>query len=383
MSLTSLGDGLALSVVPLAALQYLDGAATISLVVGSGWIAAAAVSLIGGASVDSLGVARTIRWSQAVRTLSLASLLPFLWLDLPWVLAVLTTVHVLNSMCEWLTDTSVEAAIAKLEDDRRFAREFGRTRSVQQMFNRLVGPATGGALFAVDPRLGLAACIAAYGLSLITLPDIQQFKEQGRLTIRRSELQRLISEPLFRSSALVAGSISLGVGVTLGPYVLFVQEELELRDEFYGLLIAVGSVGGIVGGVTAGPWLTAELRRGRVIIAWLLAGGFQLLFGTAQTVWIAAVGSIGFAVVATWVGVAVSAARQRVASHEIRGTVAGVGRAISAAGLALGAVLATPLVAIAGVRSAWLVAAALHLAAALFLVVGRYSWPARTNELVD
>lgn len=374
VGLTNLGDGVALVALPLAAVTYLPNPTIAALVVACGWVAAALLSLVGGRLIDRFGAGACVTTSQGLRTAALAVAALVGPGEAIAVTAVLVAASMINSSAEWVTHTAVEAVAATSTATHDYTAAFGKLRSLEQVANRLVGPAVGGVVFAFNSRVALATCAVSYALSILLRPrlDHQRPASQHPVSV---PLRRVPADPLVRSSLALGLAIAVGVGVTLGPYALFVKEVLQLPDALYGALIVIGSVGGILGGATAGRWLGTRNARRPVLTAWLVAGAAQLAFGLAPVIAVAAVASFCYAVTATWVGVAIASARQASIDDDHRGQVGGLARAVSALGLAIGAASSIPLIEMAGLRSPWIAAASIHLTAAATAVAGSSAWP--------
>jgi MFS family permease len=177
------------------------------------------------------------------------------------------------------------------------------------------GPALGGGLAQL---VGAAAAalldalsylVSAWCLARMRTVEPRPQRVAGRsLRAEMAEgLRYVLGHPLLRPIAACTGTANLFAAMLLAVSVLFLARELGLPAGLVGLVLAAGSVGGVLGAVTASRWIR-RYGQGRVLVAALVAAvpvGFLFPFG-----------AVPFAV--AWFGVSYSGVVYNVAQVSFR-----------------------------------------------------------------
>lgn len=228
------------------------------------------LGLPAGAWIDRMIKRRVMLAVDAGRAILLA-LIPVLWavgaLEF-WQLVVIGTLVGVGTV---FFDVSYQSFISKLVPSTRIADANGRLETTAQVA-RIAGPALGGGLLAVlaAPIL-LIATTGTYLLSLLALLTIRD----NEVRLPRGDRHRLVSDIregmawVLRQPLLVRITASVAVGNLFGTIALTMLPVLILRTlgispTFYGIVFAIGGLGGVLGGVLAAP-LGRLLGEGRII----------------------------------------------------------------------------------------------------------------------
>ncbi|MFE9427495.1 MFS transporter [Kitasatospora sp. NPDC006697] len=248
-------------------------------------------------------------------------------------------------------------------------------------FAQVAGPSLGAGLVAAAGAAGsMTADAASYALSAVSLLAIRTAEPApatapagGRPRLReeiRAGLRYLLRDPILRNSVAFNGTANFFVIMveTLGP--LFLVRTLHLRPGYVGLLLALGAVGGIVGGLCAKP---LARRVGTARISWVAmtvltlpglliplarSGGWVVLFG---------LGWISWTFAATLSGISLVSYRQAVCPPELLGRVSAAARWINWGTLPLGALVCGLLGSVLGIRATLWLAVVGGCAAGLWL----------------
>lgn len=145
--------------------------------------------------------------------------------------------------------------------------------------------------------------------------------------------------PLLRTLSFWAATSNLVSGAVYGILVLFVQERLGLGSVGYGLLLAAGSLGGVVGGVSAG-WLAKRLEPGTLLLVTnlLLAGSYTGV-GLSRNAVVVGILMVFISFVFLVQNVVVVSLRQALIPDALLGRVTSAYRMVVLTGLPLGALL--------------------------------------------
>lgn len=228
------------------------------------------VGLPAGAWVDRWVKRRVMIRADLVRAAAVA-LIPLLWvLD---VLAMwhLYVVAVVLGVATVFFDVAYQSVLPFLVRRDQVSDANGKLEGVAQVA-RIAGPAAGGLLLKVisAPLLFLADAIG-YALSAFFLSTVRD-REEPRPRAVESRLRTEIAEgvsfvvrhPLLRRIVACTSLSNLAgtLGMTLVP--ILVLRIIGLSPFQYGLVMAAGAIGGIVGAVTA-PRLARRIGEGTVI----------------------------------------------------------------------------------------------------------------------
>jgi MFS family permease len=167
-----------------------------------------------------------------------------------------------------LRDTAAVTCVPRLVQPDRLDQANARLIAGQIVGNELAGPAAGGALFGLAAVLPFAVNAGTLGIAvllLLTLPGVFGAPQRERAPKRPSPwhdftegLRWLWRDRDMRDVTLVAGLISALDAAWFAVLVLYVVRDLRQQPGAYGLLLAIGALGGVVTGATGVT--TYELR---------------------------------------------------------------------------------------------------------------------------
>jgi hypothetical protein len=228
---------------------------------------------------------------------------------------------------EVFRDNAAQTMLPALVTDAELERANGRLWSVELVANALIGPALGAFLIAWALPLPFALNAVAYGVAMLLVVRVAgEFRaEQGGPRDWRRELGEglafLRAAPLLRTLAWTTGFWNLVHQMVIIALVLHCQENLGQTAQVFGLVLAGGAVGGVLGSLS-GPWVVRQLGPGRTM-QWMLAASplAFVIIATASGPWIVAGGlAFGEATGLVWNIVSVSN-RQRLIPDALLGRV--------------------------------------------------------------
>lgn len=256
-------------------------------------------------------------------------------------------------MCEVVFDNTSQALLPAIVPRDRLERANGTLLGAQMVIADLLARPVAGALvgialslpFAIDAVTAAisAALIAAIPGTARAAPAAGTRPPPMRTQIREG-LTWLWRHRLLRTLALALGALN-GIGAATGAtFVLFAQEVLGLDGLGFGILLAVSSIGGLLGSVLA-PAVTARLGYGRSLLLAVIVpiAGYGVIAVTTSAVVAGIAASVsGFTAVA-WNVVTVSL-RQRLIPDPLLGRVNSVYRFFGWGMMPLGTLLGGALV---------------------------------------
>ncbi|WP_299681449.1 MFS transporter [uncultured Roseobacter sp.] len=281
-------------------------------------------------------------------------------------------------------DNTAQSMLPTIVRPERLERANGILGSVETVGNEMVGPAFGAfliALFLPSPFLVIA--LALLGAALLTASLSGSFKaapRQQRPKNWRAELMEgfrlVIAHPMLRVLVLVTGFWNFFAEMAIIALVLHVQENLNSGASAYGLILAIGAIGGVVGGLVVAPLL--QMFSKGTLAKWMnLAAAplFLLIAFAPGPIMVGAAMFLFYLTGIVWNTVSISY-RQRVVPDEIRGRVNSVYRLFAWGMMPLGLVASGAIVNVATDvlgRPAALTTPFFVAAAGIFVVAG-LSW---------
>jgi MFS family permease len=340
------GDGVMLAAFPLLAATLTDSPLLIAGAQVARWLPWLITGLFGGVLADRLDRRRMMIAVDSCRAILVAVLAVAVvggWDSIPLLYAVAFGLGI----GETFFDPAAQALLPNIVVDERLERANGRLYASESVAKELLGPAIGGALFAIaawTPFLidSLSFAIAALVIAGLigSFRTVAAGDVQVASTIRkeiREGWQFLKAHALLRTLAIFGALLNLASGAVEGTLVVFALRSLHLTDLGFGLLLACAAVGG-----TAAS-LVADRVTGRVGPGVVLIGGY-FMSGIAMCA--AAFTSNGFVAGALLAVVFAANAfaniisftlRQQLTPDPLRGRVTSVYRTIVTAAIPIGA----------------------------------------------
>jgi MFS family permease len=266
-AVSTLGDGVALTALPLLAARLTRDPLPVSLVSSAGHLPWLLFGLLSGAMVDRYDRRRLMWGTDAFRAVLVGALALGVAFDRMgiWTLTVLAFVL---GCAGTLFDGAAQAMIPAVvpNDNEPLQRANGRLYGAQLIGQEFVGPAAGGALFAAAAAVPFALDAGSFVVSALLIAGIRgRFRAvptgsgSGAAPGRRPSIWRDIGEGvgwlwrhrLLRTLAVLVALINLSGNAGYAVLVLLATGPLHLDSAGYGLLVAVAAVGGVAGTLSA------------------------------------------------------------------------------------------------------------------------------------
>jgi MFS family permease len=308
------------------------------------------LAFISGALADRLDrrrVSQAANWIRMAGFLALALAVVGDAVSMPLLYVVFFAI----GTAETLYDSASSAWLPALVDADDLGRANGRLQTTYVVCNEFVGPPVGGFLFAsaaVAPfALGAAGYLAAVGL-LALIPSAAR---QGRKTSAQEPLTaRSIatdiavgarwywSSPTLRSLSVVAAVGNAAGAATYGILVLLATDVLGVSSAGYGVLLAAGAVGAVLGGLVAGKvgeWMPTGTL---MLVTSLVSAGATAAMGLA----VSPAATVGFMALDGFVVLIQSiqsvTLRQQIVPNELMGRVTSAYRSVAVGAYTVGGV---------------------------------------------
>ncbi len=368
----STGDGLAYGAVPLLAVLVDPHPVAVSVVAAADNLPWLLVAVPAGVLADRFERGPTMALMNALRALVIL-LGAVLVVTGHMNLGLLVLVVLINGAGRAIYYSSMQALTSDLVSPHELEHVNGVLSGTEAATEHLAGPIVGTTLFAVSPSIPFFAdAVALVGSCLPftrfhvathpkpseTTPSSTSIWEGGRYLLADRRLRVLLA---------VVSSLAALQGMEGGVLVLLATKEWGIRPAAYGVFLAVGAAGNLLGSVVAAR-LVARFGSAQTLIAAAAISGIGYLLMAPANGWVlagAAFVIIGIAVGAGSV-IAISL-RQRLTPADLMGRVGGAWRGITWGAAPVGALAAGGLAAFGGLRVPIFVAGVLQCLVALVL----------------
>jgi MFS family permease len=368
----SSGDGLAYGAVPLLAVLVDPHPFAVSVVAAADNLPWLLVAVPAGVLADRVDRGPTMALMNAFRALVIligAVLIVTGHMNL----GLLVLVVLINAAGRAVYYSSMQALTSDLVSPHELEHANGVLSGTEAATEHLAGPIVGTTLFAVSPSIPFFAdAVALVGSCLpftrfhvsthpkpaSTTPSSTSIWEGGRYLFADRRLRVLLA---------VVSSLALLQGMEGGVLVLLATTEWGIKPAAYGVFLAVGAAGNLLGSVVAAR-LVARFGSAPTLIAAAAASGVGYLLMAPAKSWVLAGAAFVLIGVAVGAGSVIAITlRQRLTPPDLMGRVGGAWRGITWGAAPLGALAAGGLAAFGGLRLPILLAGVLQCVVALVL----------------
>lgn len=384
-ALADFGDGVRLAAFPLLVAQYSRSPSAVAAATAAQtlpWL------LLGGGLgvlTDRVDRRRLMAWTDAGRAAVIVALAAaILGHDAGPPLIYLAAF--VTGAGSALRDTAAMTCVPQLVRPADLDQANGRLIAGRIAGNELAGPAAGGWLFGLAAVLPFAVNAGALGIAvllLLTLPSVFQpppRPERSRqqlpvLAALRHDLAEgirwLWRHPGIRDLTISVGVIQALDAAWIAVIVLYVTGDLHQRPGAYGLLLAIGGLGGVLAGGCSAPLIRRLGPWRSLLVAGLALAASQAVLGLTGNLVTAA--AMLFASSGAWVLFEMTAVtmRQREVPAALLGRVTSLYGTVFHGAATLGALAGGLFATAVGVRAPML-AGAVPIAAVTVWLVGKH-----------
>ncbi|MFE2293197.1 MFS transporter [Streptomyces sp. NPDC059452] len=388
------GDGITRTLLPLLVVAHHPDPVAVAGLTAVNMLPWLLFALPVGVLVDRMDRRRIVLGSNAVRAAALAGAALVLAQDRPLVL--LYALAFMLGIAETLADTAAPAMLPRLVEERHLERANGRLSAAQIVLGEMAGPPLAGLLAGLAAAAALATGGALYALAALLLVSLVPLAGTGRAGPRpggtnpaqapgdgpggavkdrggvlqdiREGIRFVLRHRTLRLTLAASALCGLVFSATFSMLVLLSDRTLGLSGTGYGLLMAAGSLGAVVG-----SWLVprAADRLSTVRLArWSLtaSGVAYVLLGAAPNAVLAGVALAANGVFIMGWNIPVLSLRQRLTPENLQGRVMSVSRLCSWGTMPVGALLGGLLAEVLSVPAVFVVCGAVLTAGALLLL---------------
>lgn len=365
---SNLGDGVRNAALPLVAITITSSATTVTAVAAATTLPFVLFGVLAGTLADRNARVPIIVRAHLFRAVVVTALAALLLMDAMTV-EVLVFGAFLLGCGEAVADSAAPALVPVLVDDDALEQANGDLETAELVANDLVGPPVGSVLFSAATAapflLDAVSFVGAAGVvrSIDDDADHDPRPPQAWRHDLTEGIRTAWSNPVLRVTGLLILALQIGNIAAIAPIVVYLTGRLQLDPANYGLFLAIGSFGGIIGSRVASRLIRRFTPFTTLLGSIVTAAAAFLLMVVPNVV---AVG-LGFAVTfgAVVIGrIVVVTARQRAVPNRLLGRAQGAIRTLVWGAATIGALVGGFLADNVGVRAPFVFAASLYLCAA-------------------
>ncbi|WP_353707739.1 MFS transporter [Cellulosimicrobium sp. ES-005] len=377
-TVSNLADGVLKVALPLVAVRYTDSPALVAGLTFALTLPWLLFALPAGALADRLDRRHAMIGANVGRALLVVALAAVALVPDAGSIAVLYVVAFGVGVTETLYDTAAQSILPQVVPRTALPRANGRLYAAELTANQFVGPPLGGLLVAAGAAVafGLPGALWAIAVGLLVgLPGSYRPERTTRTTLRADiaeGLRFLWHDRILRTLALMVGGINFASNAAFAIFVLYAvgpDSPLGLSEPAYGVLLTTTAVGAFAGSFVA-ERVVALVGRARSLALTVLSTVALVGVPAVTTdAWvIGAVYAVGGAGIAVWNVVTVSL-RQRITPDALLGRLNSCYRLVAWGTMPLGAAVGGALGELFGLRSVFVVMAAVSAATLLGMLV--------------
>jgi MFS family permease len=283
-----------------------------------------------------------------------------------WILIVVVLV---NSSARAVYYSSYQAMVPTLVESDALERANGLLTGTEAATEHLAGPILGTSLFAAAaslPFIADAVTMILSGLPLVRLRAKVRERPQSATSMWEG-IKLLFGDRRLRVLVLMLASLAGLQGMETGVLVLLATTLWGVLTGAYGVFLAVGAVGNLVGSVLTQRFVS-RFGSAPILIGTAVVSGVAYLVMAAAHGWqLAAPAYLVSGIAVAMLSVVAISLRQRLTPSDLMGRVGGAWRGVVWGAAPVGALFAGSLAALGGLRLPILLAGVLQILVAAVL----------------
>jgi MFS family permease len=282
-TISNAGDGVFLVALPLLAAALTRDPVSVSVVILASQLPWLLLSPFSGALVDRWDRKRVL-WGTDLYRMVVVGLVGAAVVTHQITIPLLTLGAFLLALGEVLFDIASQSILPSLVTREHLQRANSRLYGAQAVTNNFLGGPIGGAMFALTMSAPFFADAASFGCSAVLVrglpggpykPAHDQRPETTLWAEVRAGAAWLWQHRLLRTLAIETGVLNFCAAAFGAVFVLHAQQNLRVGSIGFGILMAAGGAGALLGSVFASRLGTA-VPHGRLLFGVVAASGAAL-----------------------------------------------------------------------------------------------------------
>lgn len=350
-TIASSGDGLLFGAVPLLAVLVNPHPVAVSAVAACDTLPWLLMALPAGAFADRFERGPLMALSNVLRAVAIL-VAALLILDGQMRLWILIVVVLVNSAARAVYYSSYQAIVPTLVESDALEHANGILTGTEVATEHLAGPIVGTSLFAAAASLPFFADAIAMIVSCIPLVPLRtKVREPQRSSVSMGGgIKLLFNDRRLRVLVVILSLLAALQGMETAILVLLATKLWGVRTGAYGVFLAVGAVGNLVGSILT-ERSVGRFDSGPTLIGTAVVSGIAYLVMAAAHGWqLAAPTYFVSGIAVAMLSVAAISLRQRLTPKDLMGRVGSAWRGLVWGTAPVGAILAGILASLGGLR---------------------------------
>jgi MFS family permease len=371
---SSLGDGIVAVAMPLMALRITRDPLAISGLFLAEQLPVLLAALPVGALADRIDRRRLLVGVQLCRCAALLALTGLVAHGLDNLTVLYVAAFLLGGL-NISFDVAANSAVPFLVEPDQLVRANAHLQNAEYTSEGLIGQALGGALFAVAKAVPFAISAVGVGASTLLLrrsvPEGSSApSDVSFMSDLRDGLRWFLSQPLLRRLTATIAGAAFCQGIVLGLLALYAREQLHLASTGYGLLLAIASVGVVIGALIASRLHRRIGFGGTILLSTAALGVAYAVFAFTHQAALACLVLLIQETFAVVLNTATRALRQRAVPDEMQGRAASVNSLVVLSSMPLGALVGGAIASARSVPAAFIAASLIQAAVLVVAMPG-------------
>lgn len=339
-SLTSnLSDGILITAAPLLAISLTDSTVLISLIAAMAMVPWLLFAVPTGVLVDRFDRRFILAGANAARSAIVGVLALLIATDHVTIYWLIATAFIIG-VCEVASDTTAQSLIPQILDQKNYEKGNSRLQVSETIVQGFIGSPLSGFIYAIAiylpffiNSLGFAiSALFALSIPIKYLQDVRnevdQKESKNFLAEMKFGIRYLYEQKVLRRLVLTTAFIGFCYSIGTATMVLFIIEELNLAQQFLGVIFTVQGLGAVLGGLIASR-SSHKFGRSKVMIFCIFSSSAALLVqGFSQNIYFfVALATFSSFTISQW-NILIMATYQTIIPNDLYGRIHGARRTL-------------------------------------------------------
>jgi MFS family permease len=347
---SNLADGVMIAAVPLLAISLTDSPVLIAAIGAMVMLPWLLFAIPIGVMVDRVDRRYILAGANATRSFVVGLLALLIATGLVTIFWLLAAAFIIG-LCEVAADTTAQSLIPQILEAKDFEKGNSRLQISETIIQGFIGAPISGFIYALAIYLpfiinSLGFAISALFALSIPIKYLQDVRKDDEEKIERHfvadmkfGISYLFNQKVLRRLVITTATIGFCYSMGSATMVLFIIKELALPERFFGVILAVQSVGAITGALVASRMSTKFGRSEVMTVAIFVSSAVLLVQGFSPNIFIfVAIATVGGFVISQW-NILLMATYQTIIPNELYGRIHGTRRTLVWGTMPIGSLL--------------------------------------------
>jgi MFS family permease len=347
---SNLADGVMIAAVPLLAISLTDSPVLIAAIGAMVMLPWLLFAIPIGVMVDRVDRRYILAGANATRSFVVGLLALLIAFDLVTIFWLLAAAFIIG-VCEVAADTTAQSLIPQILEAKDFEKGNSRLQISETIIQGFIGAPISGFIYALAIYLpffinSLGFAISALFALSIPIKYLQDVRKEDEEKIERHfvadmkfGISYLFSQKILRRLVVTTATIGFCYSMGTATIVLFIIKELNLPEQYFGIILAIEGIGAFIGALVASR-MSSKFGRSEVMTVAIFASSAMLLLqGFSPNIYVfVALGTVTGFVISQW-NILLMATYQTIIPNELYGRIHGTRRTLVWGTMPIGSLL--------------------------------------------